>query len=719
VLILIVAQGPDKGRIYEWLDNQTVIVGRESKDLRLSDDKASRQHARFKCEGGQWYVRDLASRHGTFVNKIRTDGKTPLADGDRVQIGRTQLVVARVPAEQAERAALLGNQPSSADAWSEIPTYRRHLPRASTAAAMAAAAFAIGCSAWLYTQTRDANRQLHNDLVNSQTDATLAQLEVLETQRKATQTQVAMADRTEEILTEVQTLGSTSKPALNEILALVQTQAGNAEALGDLRTALANLRDTSEPTLDAILTHVDTQSQQWQALAQVRDVVIQQQADTADLLPQLQALAMTTRSNERALAGLNTRIEQVQAKPDLDAQMLDQLEAVAAELKAQPTMDQIAAGVRSALASEQVKTQDLLKRIENQLAMDPQSAKLIGPLREALAKQADRTEQLVAQAFERKDATAEQVAELQTLMHSQTGETAAALRGVIEEIDLVAELAAVQQIEQGAGDQKTTALLEELMAKLEATPTPEQLADAVTNAVTSQLDGTRPLLEQIANAIDQSHDQDASQRKLMEQVSLALQAQEEADARLDQIYDLLASGETENSDSEALRRVLREIRSKSIAGMDELRSTLRREVQAAFVQQRMAMSNGIDPEQIETYNGYALASPQPQETVGVSSDKTKDAPTLTDVEQAYRLAFQTGKPITIGGGSMDPKTGKASRGRVIDPVSAKSAGINNWRDWYLMDDFAERMRLQRQAVQYHDGRRGRSDIVGIPQDAID
>ncbi len=90
MLILIVAEGPDKGRIYEWHDDQPVIVGRESKEVRLSDGKASRQHARFKCEGGKWYVRDLASRHGTLVNNIRTTGKHPLADGDRVRIGQTR-----------------------------------------------------------------------------------------------------------------------------------------------------------------------------------------------------------------------------------------------------------------------------------------------------------------------------------------------------------------------------------------------------------------------------------------------------------------------------------------------------------------------------------------------------------------------------------------------------------------------------------------------------
>ena len=233
MLILIVAEGPDKGRIYEWSDDRTVIVGRESKDLKLSDGKASRCHARFKCEGGKWYVRDLASRHGTRVNNILIDGKTPLSEGDRVKLGRTELVVARAPSEHAERSALLGSQPTTHDAWSDLPTYRRFMPRATTTAAMLAAAVAIGFSGWLYTETRDANQQLHNQLVSVTDKATSAQLEALNEQRKATKTQLAVAGRTESVLNEVQSLSSKNAPVLNEILAVVQAQSGNTEMLSE------------------------------------------------------------------------------------------------------------------------------------------------------------------------------------------------------------------------------------------------------------------------------------------------------------------------------------------------------------------------------------------------------------------------------------------------------------------------------------------------------
>ncbi len=737
MLILIVAEGPDKGRIYEWADDQTVVVGRESKQLRLSDRKASRRHARFRCEGGKWYVRDLASRHGTFVNKKRISGKISLEDGDLVQVGRTRLVVSRVPVGQAEQLARSNDLPGPT-ARPVVPALRRFIPSASTTAALSAAAFAVACSAWLYHNTTSENRILHDALLASQSQASTAQLDAVELQKRAAEAQLATADRTGDILAEVRALGTQSRPMLDEILASVQEQSGNTEQLSDIRQALADLHEANQPALDAILAGVQSQSQQLVALADLRDAVIQQQEDTAPLLPELRALAQTAQVNEKSLAHLRRQIELAQARPDLDAVVLDQMESVMAELRARPTTDQIDAQVRQALADEHEQTAQLLNQIESKLTPTPQTQELLAPLREALARQAQRSEQLLAQAFSRQEQTAEQLAELRTMMQSQPDQTATALRGVVGEWqihdDLGAVLAAVKQIEAGADNPQNTALLQDLAVKLESAPTSQELANAVAQAVTQQLDGTRPLLEQIANSLTGSDEENAARQALMQQVRLALQAQEEADARLDQIYDLLESSDT-GADSEALRQVLREIRSKSIAGMDEMRSTIRREIQTGMTQQRVATAQatpppapqvtdpgpttaGPVPAAIESNDGYAMASPQDQDTLTITANDPPDDEALTKVERAYRLAFTTGQPISIGGGLMDTQNGAISLGRTLDPATAKAAGITDWRDWYLLDDFAERMRMQQQAVKYRDDRRGDMNILGIPADAV-
>ncbi len=734
MLILIVSEGPDKGRIYEWSDDQTIIVGRESNDMRLSDGKASRQHARFKCEGGTWSVRDLASRHGTLVNGIRTQGKTPLRDGDRVRLGRTELVVARMPAEQAERAALLGDQPSRGEVWRDMPKTRWYIPRASTAAGFAAAAFAIGCSAYLYMNLSNVSTTIRDDVRSAsaaQQSATEAQLAAVDAQTKATESQLALADRTDEIYNEVASLNSSSTPVLKEILASVQSQKGNGVLLNDIQTALAEMHNSSMTTLDTILASMESQSDQWQALAKVEDTMQNQQDQAALLLPELQAVASTAQANEKALNALRDQIELAQARPDLDADILDQLEAIVTELQARPTADQVASQVRTALAQEQEKTNELLARIEGQLSDNPDTQALITPLREALAEQSSATEQMISQAFARQDKTDEQLEQISTLIRAQPSETAAAVDAVLgklttqEDIDKV--LAAVKQIETGGQSPESVKLLNELALKLQTAPSSQELADSVVKAVTEELNTTRPLLEQIASSLDNASQQTDTSQELIEQLRLALLAQEAADTRLDQIYDMLAKADL-GEDSDAMRQVLREIRSKSITGMDEMRSTIRREIQAGLTDTRLTSSGSTGPEPViaakpiadepqplyeEPINSniHALAAEDTQPQVDVSVKKDG----LTDVEHAYRLAFKTGKPITLGGGGIDPETGQIKQGRVIDPASAKAAGITDWRDWYLMDDFAERMRLQQQAIQYHDN--NRTAPLSIPADA--
>ena len=67
---------------------------------------------------------------------------------------------------------------------------------------------------------------------------------------------------------------------------------------------------------------------------------------------------------------------------------------------------------------------------------------------------------------------------------------------------------------------------------------------------------------------------------------------------------------------------------------------------------------------------------------------------IKDIQQS----FETGKPVTVGAGVVDPNTGQVSKGRRIDPSVAKELGFETWRDWYLTDRHAEQMRLQREAL---------------------
>ena len=73
-----------------------VVIGRRGggTNLDLSPDQSvSRRHACITFENGEYYVEDLNSRNGTFVNEKKITVKTPLSQGDRVHIGDTTLMV--------------------------------------------------------------------------------------------------------------------------------------------------------------------------------------------------------------------------------------------------------------------------------------------------------------------------------------------------------------------------------------------------------------------------------------------------------------------------------------------------------------------------------------------------------------------------------------------------------------------------------------------------
>lgn len=95
VLILTVIQGPDKGRKFELPDNEPQLVGRSSEALPLTDTTVSRRHAELTPDGGEWYIRDLASQNGTWVNGVRITGRQKLRLGDQVRTGATLFVFGR------------------------------------------------------------------------------------------------------------------------------------------------------------------------------------------------------------------------------------------------------------------------------------------------------------------------------------------------------------------------------------------------------------------------------------------------------------------------------------------------------------------------------------------------------------------------------------------------------------------------------------------------
>ncbi|HET7031268.1 MAG TPA: FHA domain-containing protein [Candidatus Limnocylindrales bacterium] len=71
-------------------------IGRDVNNAIVVDDQfASAEHAILTFRGRAWYVEDLGSTNGTFVNGAPVEGVVPLGFGDIVQIGQVRLRLER------------------------------------------------------------------------------------------------------------------------------------------------------------------------------------------------------------------------------------------------------------------------------------------------------------------------------------------------------------------------------------------------------------------------------------------------------------------------------------------------------------------------------------------------------------------------------------------------------------------------------------------------
>lgn len=72
------------------LGRSGVLIGRAPEcTLVLEDEFASSRHARIFSRPEGWFVEDLGSRNGTFLDDQRLTGTTPVGAGSVLRIGRT------------------------------------------------------------------------------------------------------------------------------------------------------------------------------------------------------------------------------------------------------------------------------------------------------------------------------------------------------------------------------------------------------------------------------------------------------------------------------------------------------------------------------------------------------------------------------------------------------------------------------------------------------
>ncbi len=110
--MLDVLQGPDRGMKFGLPADEPQLIGRSSEALPLRDTTVSRRHAELTPDDGRWYLRDLDSANGTFVNGLKVAGEpVELSPGDQIRCGSTLMVFGiTVEDGKTDRVNLVGPQ---------------------------------------------------------------------------------------------------------------------------------------------------------------------------------------------------------------------------------------------------------------------------------------------------------------------------------------------------------------------------------------------------------------------------------------------------------------------------------------------------------------------------------------------------------------------------------------------------------------------------------
>jgi transcriptional regulator with GAF, ATPase, and Fis domain len=89
---LVIREGSKWTDVFRLVPGRTVTVGRAgTNQIVIKDERCSRNHIEVFLNRGEWTLRDLDSRNGTFINGKQVRGDNVLKPGDIVRIANCQL----------------------------------------------------------------------------------------------------------------------------------------------------------------------------------------------------------------------------------------------------------------------------------------------------------------------------------------------------------------------------------------------------------------------------------------------------------------------------------------------------------------------------------------------------------------------------------------------------------------------------------------------------
>ncbi|MDQ1617310.1 MAG: hypothetical protein QOJ60_3249 [Actinomycetota bacterium] len=87
--MLVVTQGALSGTSIRLADAPVTLGRSQDSTIVLDDDYVSSRHARLFQQDGQWMVEDMGSTNGTYLDRSKVNGPTPVKIGMPIRIGKT------------------------------------------------------------------------------------------------------------------------------------------------------------------------------------------------------------------------------------------------------------------------------------------------------------------------------------------------------------------------------------------------------------------------------------------------------------------------------------------------------------------------------------------------------------------------------------------------------------------------------------------------------
>ncbi len=123
--------GSSVGQVWDVKEPRCVLGRHPDCDVAIDHLDASRHHAQIVAVGGDYFLEDLHSRNGTWLNRERVGNRQRLSDGDSIRISETIVEFYRGPLRSSPKTApsvLVEDRPGATDPSSaiqcEVPSSR-------------------------------------------------------------------------------------------------------------------------------------------------------------------------------------------------------------------------------------------------------------------------------------------------------------------------------------------------------------------------------------------------------------------------------------------------------------------------------------------------------------------------------------------------------------------------------------------------------------------